>query len=326
MSQEKPPAPFWQRFDINRIEDLRNAVLGAELEAVQMAGARVRGSLAFAARDGVIFSTGCIRGRVSISGPLSRETITVGVGLTFGPGSRFWLNPVTDGDVAVFLPGEACDVLFAEGSLYLAANLAEERLEEEAARHDLVLDRRTILRTGLHSRPIAPPTLARLQGEVARLHDRCRIVGDEKIGGAVLQAVIEHYARLPAGGAGRSDPTGRGKIVHRAREFIRANLDRPISLDVLAVAAGTSQRTLARAFLEVLGDTPANYVRRLRLHRVRHELVRDAASGRTIREIAAAWGVREPGRMADWYRDLFGEYPRDTLRMNLMRRRQAAAV
>lgn len=326
MSQGKPPAPFWQRFDIDRIEDLGNAVLGAELEAVQMAGPRVRGSLAFAARDGVIFSTGCIRGTVAVNGLLSRDTITVGVGLTFGPGSRFWLNPVTDGDVAVFLPGEACDVLFAEGSLYLAANLSEERLEEEAARHGLVLDRRAILRTGLHSQPIAPPTLARLQGEVARLHDRYPFVGGESIGGAVLRAAIEHYARLPAGGAGRTEPTGRGEIVHRAREFIRANLDRPISLDALAVAAGTSQRTLARAFLEVLDDTPANYVRRLRLHRIRRDLVRDAASGRSIREIAAAWGIREPGRMADWYRDLFGEYPHDTLRMNRMRRRQAAAM
>ncbi|WP_394893694.1 DUF1214 domain-containing protein [Mesorhizobium sp. AaZ16] len=51
-------ARFWHRFDIRRIEDLSNAVLGAELEAIQMAGPRIRGSLAFAARDGIIFSSG----------------------------------------------------------------------------------------------------------------------------------------------------------------------------------------------------------------------------------------------------------------------------
>jgi transcriptional regulator GlxA family with amidase domain len=132
--------------------------------------------------------------------------------------------------------------------------------------------------------------------------------------------VIEHYARLPIEAARRIDPVGHGRIVYRAQEFTRANLNGPISLDDLATAAGTSRRTVARAFVEVLGDTPASYVRRLRLHRIRRDLVRNAA-GYAIREIAAAWGIGEPGRMAGQYRDLFGEYPHDTLKMHLIRRK-----
>jgi hypothetical protein len=51
-------ARLWHRFDIRPIEDQGNAVLGAELEAVQMAGPRIGGSLAFAARDGIVFGSG----------------------------------------------------------------------------------------------------------------------------------------------------------------------------------------------------------------------------------------------------------------------------
>jgi AraC-like DNA-binding protein len=325
VSRGKQPAPFWQRFDINRIEDLGNAVLGAELEAMQMAGPPARGSLAFAARDGVIFSTGLIRGRASMRGSLSQDAITLAVGLKFGLGSRLWLNPVADGAVGVFLPGESCDALLTDGSLYLAANLSQERLEREAASEGLLLDRRSISRTGLHSRPIVRQALICLRSTVARIH-RQATVSDDGIGRAVLRTVIQHLAQPPVESAGRTDPVGRGSIVHRAQEFIRANLDGPISLDAVAGATGTSRRTLARVFAEVLEDTPANHIRRLRLHRIRRDLVRDAASGRTIHEIAAAWGIGEPGRMAAWYRDIFGEYPNETRSIHSGRRQHEAAL
>jgi AraC-like DNA-binding protein len=323
LSQRRLSAPFWQRFDIRRIEDLCNAVLGAELEAMQMAGPPARGSLAFAARDGVIFSTGLIEGRVSVRGPLCREAVTFGIGLRFGPGSRLCLNPATDGEVGVLLPGAPCEALLTEGSLYIAANLSQERLEREAACEGLVLDRRSIARTGLHPKPIPPRTLARLRNLVERLHRR-EGGGDERTGRAILRTVIEHYSHSPVEAAIRVDPAGRGRLVYKAQEYIRESLDGPISLDDLAAAAGTSRRTVARAFVDVLGDTPADYIRRLRLHRIRNDLARDAASGRSIREVAAAWGMGEPGRMAAKYCDLFGEYPRDTV--NLYRMRQAARV
>jgi AraC-like DNA-binding protein len=320
LSQRRPSALHWQRFDIRRIEDLCNAVLGAGLEAVQMAGPPARGSLAFAARDGVIFSTGLIKGRVSVRGPVCQEAVTFGIGLRFGPGSRLWLNPATDGEVGVLLPGAPCDALLTDGSLYIAANLSEERLEGEAARAGLAIDRRSISRTGLHPKRIPPRALARLRNVVERLH-RGEGGGDERVGRAILRTVIEHYSRLPIKALTRIDPAGRGSLVYRAQEFIRANLDGPILLDDLATAAGASRRTVTRAFVEILGDTPADYIRRLRLHRIRRDLIHDAVSGRAIREVAAAWGMGEPGRMAGQYCDLFGEYPHDTVRTHLMRQR-----
>jgi hypothetical protein len=54
----------WRRFPVRRIEDLRNAVLGADLEAMQMAGPPPSGSLAFRASRGIVFSTGLIDGKV----------------------------------------------------------------------------------------------------------------------------------------------------------------------------------------------------------------------------------------------------------------------
>ena len=109
-------------------------------------------------------------------------------------------------------------------------------------------------------------------------------------------------------------PRGRARIVHRAREYIRENLTAPISMDELAQVAETSRRTLHRAFLEVLGDTPQRFVRRLRLHRIRRELVSGAGVGRTIGAVARSWGAgTDLGRLAARYQQLFGESPSTTL-------------
>jgi transcriptional regulator GlxA family with amidase domain len=144
----------------------------------------------------------------------------------------------------------------------------------------------------------------------------------------MLRAIIEHYAHLPEGGGARIHPAGRAGIVHVAREFIRANLAVPISIDAIAATAGASPRTLSRAFHEVLGDTPGNYVRRLRLHRIRRELVSkaEASCAASISMIAARWGIREPGRMSGWYRDLFGEHPSETLAAYRAHRRLKMAL
>ena len=72
-------AEAWQRFDIRRIEDLENAVLGAELEAIQMAGPPLRGSLAFAAEGGIVWSSGRLEGNVLLRRTRPDNTVTLGI-------------------------------------------------------------------------------------------------------------------------------------------------------------------------------------------------------------------------------------------------------
>jgi AraC-like DNA-binding protein len=52
---------------------------------------------------------------------------------------------------------------------------------------------------------------------------------------------------------------------------------------------------------------------RQRLHRSRYDLASDEERACTVALIANQWGISELGRMARRYRDLFGEFPSDTL-------------
>jgi AraC-like DNA-binding protein len=304
----------WTSVPIARIEDLRDAVYGAGLEATQMSTACLSGNLAFARRDEVLYCSGLINGQVALRGPLSSNQITVGVGLRMGGGTRHWLEETASGVVGVFHGGDEHDAIYAPGSLYATATLALDRLEQLAAGEGLVLDRPALGGTGLHARPLESTTLRRIRRAFELIHAGSRDATREtSIGQELLRALIAHLGRAPGvrNRVGRTD--AHAMIVRRARAYILEHLAEPISPDTLAQAALTSRRTLFRAFAEILGDTPQIHVMRLRLHRIRHDLASDEERACTVALIANQWGISELGRMARRYRDLFGEFPSDTL-------------
>ena len=304
----------WTSVPIARIEDLRDAVYGAGLEATQVSTGPLSGNLTFARRDDVLYSSGLIDGQVALRGPLSSDRITVGVGLRMGSGTRHWLEETGSGAVGVFNAGDEHDAFYTRGSLYATATLSLDQLEQLAAREELVLDRPVLGGTGLHARPLEGSTLRRIRHAFELVHagsrDAMRGTG---IAQELLRALIGHLGRAPRVGnrVGRSD--AHAMIVRRARAYIVEHLAEPICPDTLAQAALTSRRTLFRAFAEILGDTPQIYVMRLRLHRIRNDLASDEERACTVALIANQWGISELGRMARRYRDLFGELPSDTL-------------
>jgi AraC-like DNA-binding protein len=310
-------ADGWTRIPIASVESLSDAVLGAGLEVTQMSRAPVTGSLAFTTFDnGITCSSGYIGGRVALTGPLSADMVTLGVGIIMAPGTRHWLNEVTSGAVGVFLPGDEHDALYPPGSLYAVVTLPAELLEEIAAQHDLVLDAKTLGGTGIDAnKKFSALDITRLRMRFERVHagHRADAANARMIGTQLLDAMILHFARRPHFQIGGTDPRGHARIVARARAFIHANLDQPLSIDKIARAAATSHRTLHRAFQIVLDETPYSYVLKLRLHRIRHELVTDAEAAFTITSAAHRWNIPELGRFAAWYRDLFGELPSQTL-------------
>lgn len=289
----------WQRFEIRRIEDLGNAVLGAGLAAVQMTGPPVRGSLAFAARDGVVFSSGRIEGNVLLTGPLAADAVTVGLIVRSSPRTRLGNAEARDGTVALVGPGECVDAYIGADTLYLAATLAPGRLRAPVV--------------GAQCLPAMPPDIVdELHDGILALHDRDAPAWPGPIGQAMLAAVLPHLALAPAAAAARE--TGATRIVAAALDYIADNLASPITTEALAAAAATPRRTLYRAFADVLGDTPQGHVRRLRLHCIRRRLLAPDQPACTVVAAARSLGLdHDMGRLSQRYRALFGEPPSATL-------------
>lgn len=102
-------------------------------------------------------------------------------------------------------------------------------------------------------------------------------------------------------------------IVNRVRDITLANSEFQFSIDELCHSLKISRRTLNHAFIRVLGITPVTYIRNVRLHRIRYELVNMPNGVSNIAFVATRWGFWHMSLFSRYYRELFGECPIDTL-------------
>ncbi|MFI5914890.1 AraC family transcriptional regulator [Dactylosporangium sp. NPDC051541] len=113
-------------------------------------------------------------------------------------------------------------------------------------------------------------------------------------------------------GPGRVPPA----VVRRAKAFVDAHADEPITSGDIAAAAGVTVRGLQAAFVRHWDTTPSGYLRRVRLERAHRDLqLGDPARGDTVAGIARRWGFGKPGRFAVEYHKVYGRPPSHTLRI-----------
>jgi AraC family ethanolamine operon transcriptional activator len=104
----------------------------------------------------------------------------------------------------------------------------------------------------------------------------------------------------------------RKRLVDKACELMKNNQDEPPSILELCSQVGASRRKLNYCFQDVLGTSPTQYLRALRLNGVRRGL-REAAPGATVQDIAARWGFWHQGQFSQHYKKHFFELPSETL-------------
>lgn len=103
----------------------------------------------------------------------------------------------------------------------------------------------------------------------------------------------------------------RRRIVSQAEALIRSRLHDPPSIMELCVATNTTRRTLFYAFTSLLGRSPKQHAKLLRLHTARRRL-NQSTGELPVRVVAEALGFWYPGLFAAEYRELFGMLPSET--------------
>ncbi|AVS86508.1 AraC family transcriptional regulator, partial [Paracidovorax avenae] len=89
-------------------------------------------------------------------------------------------------------------------------------------------------------------------------------------------------------------------------------------VDALCRHLHVTRRTLQNHFHAVLGQSPAEFLKAVRLNACRRAL-RTAAPGETVQELAERWGFFHMGHFSQDYKALFGEAPSRTLRQRAPR-------
>ena len=101
----------------------------------------------------------------------------------------------------------------------------------------------------------------------------------------------------------------------RAYRYLQENLDRrDLSVREVAAEVGVTERALQSAFKHSLGLSPTELIRRLRMERIRADLLDDSFNGeRTVLFTANKWGVQNRSTLVSGYRKQFHEAPSETL-------------
>ncbi|WP_254069644.1 helix-turn-helix transcriptional regulator [Herbiconiux sp. VKM Ac-2851] len=108
--------------------------------------------------------------------------------------------------------------------------------------------------------------------------------------------------------------TGAGAAtVRRAQVFMDENAAQAITIEDIAAAVFVSVRGLQVSFRRILGITPLDYLRRVRLNYARAELLSTNPNVTSVREVALHWGFGHLGRFAATYQAAYGELPSHTL-------------
>lgn len=82
--------------------------------------------------------------------------------------------------------------------------------------------------------------------------------------------------------------------IKELHDWLLENLDKPISVELLADKVSMSKRNFTRIFNKEIGETPAKYIEKLRLEMARRRLVESSLS---MQEIAAQCGLGTPDTM-----------------------------
>lgn len=220
---------------------------------------------------------------------------------------------------AVANPGVSGDVLLSSGCAQLGVLVPPATIEQELQRH---LNR--TITTPLRFHEEMSLTSAAVAGWLDALRLVCRAV--ERDGAetpapmatlmlqnllvdSLLLAQHHNYSeqlRNPT-------PAGSSRAVRQAEELLHARPEYAWSVGALAEQVHLSVRALQQAFRRDTGDSPMQYLRRIRLSRVHAALLDADPAVSTVTEIAVKAGFGHHGHFAAAYRAQFGESPSATL-------------
>ena len=112
--------------------------------------------------------------------------------------------------------------------------------------------------------------------------------------------------------ASTADPTASRFGI--AVDFIEANLSRPLTLSLIAAAAGLSVRSIQSQFRQRMGQTAVAFITARRLARAHADLTSAFDPEVTIAEIARRWGFVHMSDFGQRYKRLYGRTPSEARR------------
>ncbi|MCY1267642.1 Helix-turn-helix domain protein [compost metagenome] len=228
-------------------------------------------------------------------------------------------SQVVEADVPVTLgPGQELDfrtppALDVMSIALSAASIAELSVVTEGYDLEAVLG-------GCHGLRAEPSRLAELRTLLASVYEVIQhtpeLLAYPEVRKGLRQSILLSLFATCSGAErpGRSQRALLHKrVVDKAREYVLENTLEPVTIASLCEVVGVSRRTLQMCFQEIMGTNPVQYLRAIRLNRVRRDLRQNQWGGLKVQDVACHWGFWHLSSFTADYKRMFGELPSQTL-------------
>jgi AraC-like DNA-binding protein len=308
----------YSRTVIDSIDGMTNPVDGAEAEIVQLGAGRIAGRLTRATIGDVSFSKGSFSLPIRASGVLSQSRLTIGVLLRCSSPLKARLGIGVAGDIFINPPGFDHYCVFTSAASFAALCIDTIDLAM-TFRGEGPLSDPAFWSRPFHCRPANPGTAAQIERHLRQTFARLATKKPLSAASAdyLTRGVVEVIAApvIDATVTLESSTIACAiRIVREAEHYVDARSFRPVHISELCSHLKVSRRTLHRCFEDVLGIGPGAFLRQKRLCFAHSALRRLDGRAANVTQVATEFGFLELGRFAHQYRQLFGEYPNETLR------------
>ncbi|MGY3614501.1 helix-turn-helix domain-containing protein [Bradyrhizobium sp. USDA 10063] len=300
---------------VESFEELSDVIAGSQREIVQIESGKVRGGLTHASINGLPIDVGTFNVGMRSRGGSKRDRMTVCM-LT-GATNRVTRGSYEShpGDVMVTAPGGEQENRYYGGASVFAISPTVADIEASFGTEAQQLDASAwcghlFAGTADTTEFVIPQMhllIDRLGQSSSSLTEEASEFWKRAIIEAMTASVIDGVPSV------RDGPTPSSlKLIRRVEEYLETQGARPIHISQICDQLRVSRRTLHRAFHEALGIGPIAFLRYRRLCAVHKALRSGILPNETIADLALQFGFLNVGRFAQYYRELFGEYPSDT--------------
>jgi len=129
---------------------------------------------------------------------------------------------------------------------------------------------------------------------------------EKKITNAIFSSITDQEVNIPTFKSSE-------QIALKIREQLFHHMDTTISIENLTQLYNISDKSLQTAFKSIFGFTPVLFIRLMKLNLVYHELLKTDSPQVTVTRVAKKWGFKHMGRFSLYYKELFLEFPSETL-------------
>ena len=243
--------------------------------------------------------------------------------------SEFEIVRVLTGELYLYLNNEACPLCAGEVA-FVGGGVLHRAQPRDCVYECVVLDPGMLIRHGgdpaagyvralqkgeVENRPVTAAEQPLLQG-VERLFEALREEGpyfELRVHGAAMEILYHLYATGRVRVKEKREQTGhRRQVMLALLEWIDENYAERITLGDLAAVAGTGEKYLCRFFKEYTGNSPVEYINRLRVERACLDMTE---AGHSITRAALDNGFNDVSYFCKIFKRYKGVGPREYRRL-----------